>query len=75
MKWKGTAGDLSQIDALTITTNSRYNGGFELLIGEIGMYDEDTQAFTKLLDLSSDKSAKFTVSTQLDENKGILTRF
>lgn len=75
MKWKGTAGDLSQIDALTITTNSRYNGGFELLIGEIGMYDEDTQSFTKLLDLSSDKSAKFTVSTQLNENKGILTRF
>lgn len=75
MKWKGTAGDLSQIDALTITTNSRYNGGFELLIGEIGMYDEDTQSFTKLLDLSSDKSAKFTASTQLNENKGILTRY
>lgn len=75
MKWSGTAGDLSKIDALTVTTNSQYNGGFELLIGEIGMYDEDTQTFTKLLDLSSDKSAKFTVSTQLDENKGILTRY
>lgn len=75
MKWSGTAGDLSKIDALTITTNSQYNGDFELLIGEIGMYDEDTETFTKLLDLSSDKSAKFTVSTQLDENKGKLTHF
>ncbi len=75
MKWNGASGDLSKIDALTITTNSKYNGGFELLIGEIGMYDEDTQTFTKLLDLSTDKRAKFTVSSQLEENKGILTHF
>jgi len=75
MKWNGTAGDLSKIDALTITTNARFNGGFELLIGEIGMYDEDTQTFTKLLDLSTDKSAKFTVTSALETNKGILTPF
>ena len=75
MKWNGTAGDLSQIDALTITTNAQYNGGFELLIGEIGMYDEDTETFTKLLDLSTDKRSKFTVSSHLDENKGILTHY
>lgn len=75
MTWSGAAGDLSKIDALTITTNSQYNGGFELLIGEIGMYDEDTKTFTKLLDLSADKSAKFTVSSALEENKGKLTHY
>lgn len=75
MKWNGTAGDLSKIDALTITTNAQFNGGFELVIGEIGMYNEETETFTKLLNLSSDKRAKFTVSSQLDENKGILTHF
>ena len=44
-------GDLTKIDSLVITTNAQYNGGFDLLIGEIGMYEGEAGSgtFTKLL--------------------------
>lgn len=76
MAWTGTQADrdLAKIDGLTITTNSQFNGGFELLIGEIGLYEGDAGSgtFRKLLNLSEDKSDHFSVTTALEENKGRL---
>ena len=75
MKWEGTAGDLAKIDSLVVTTNSQYNGGFDLLIGEIGMYEGEAGSgtFTKLLDLSQKQDDKFSVTSTLEENRGKLT--
>lgn len=75
MKWEGAAGDLTKIDSLVITTNAQYNGGFDLLIGEIGMYEGEAGSgtFTKLLDLSEKQDDKFSVTSALEENRGKLT--
>ena len=68
--------DLTKIDSVSFKTNSKYDGGFSLTIGEIGMYEgtAGSGTFTKLLDLSEAKNGKFTVSTsQADsQNKGRL---
>lgn len=75
MKWEGAAGDLTKIDSLVITTNAQHNGGFDLLIGEIGMYEGEAGSgtFTKLLDLSEKQDDKFSVTSALEENRGKLT--
>ncbi len=77
MQWEGTAGDLSKIDSLVITTNARYNGGFDLVIGEVGLYkgEAGSGSFTKLLDLTDKQDSKFTVTSALDTNKGKITFF
>lgn len=69
MAWESTAGDLSAVDSLIVTTNAKYNGNFNLIVGEIGYYSED-DAFTKVLDLSSRQDDKFSATSALEENRG-----
>lgn len=66
--------DLSAIDTLVLTTNSRYNYQFKITIGEVGLYtgEAGSGTFTKLLDLSSDKTEKFAVTSDLEANRGTL---
>lgn len=69
--------DLSGIDTLILTTNSRYNWNFEITIGEVGycIGEPNTQgsSFTKILDLTSDKSDKFEATSDLEANRGTVT--
>lgn len=69
MAWESTAGDLSAVDSLIVTTNAKYNGNFNLIVGEIGYYSED-DTFTKVLDLSSRQDDKFSATSALEENRG-----
>ncbi len=66
--------DKTKIDSISFKTNAQYNGNFDLTIGEIGLYKgtAGSGTFQKLLTLDELKEDKFTVSTQLDENKGRL---
>lgn len=67
--------DLTAIDTLVLTTNSQYNYNYRIMIGEIGLYtgEDGSGTFTKLLDLSSDKSDKFAVTSDLEANRGSLS--
>ena len=67
--------DLTAIDTLVLTTNSQYNYNYRIMIGEIGLYtgEAGSGTFTKLLDLSSDKSDKFAVTSDLEANRGSLS--
>ena len=67
--------DLSAIDTLVLTTNSQYNYNFRILIGEVGLYtgEAGSGTFTKILDLSSDRSEKFAVTSDLEANRGTLS--
>ena len=69
MAWESAAGDLSAVDSLIVTTNAKYNGNFNLIVGEIGYYSED-DTFTKVLDLSSRQDDKFSATSALEENRG-----
>ena len=69
MAWESAAGDLSAVDSLIVTTNAKYNGNFNLIVGEIGYYSED-DTFTKVLDLSSRQDDKFSATSVLEENRG-----
>jgi hypothetical protein len=61
--------DLSTVTSLVITTNRRYNYNYALKFGEIGVYTgeigEEGMAFSKLLDLSTDKTSQFIKSGQV----------
>lgn len=67
--------DLTAIDTLVLTTDSQYNYNYRIMIGEIGLYtgEAGSGTFTKLLDLSSDKSDKFAVTSDLETNRGSLS--
>lgn len=67
--------DLAAIDTLVLTTDSQYNYNYRIVIGEIGLYtgEAGSGTFTKLLDLSSDKSAKFTATSDLEANRGTVS--
>lgn len=62
----GGAVSLEAVSALKVTTNRRYNYNFNITFGEIGFYKgeigEATEVFTKVFDLSVDKSAAWSKS-------------
>ncbi len=72
MDWVGTAGDLSQVDTLVLQTNSRYNYLFAIVVGEVGLYDVETETFTKILTLDTQKEDKFAVSNSAGTNGSML---
>lgn len=65
-QWDPGTQTLESVTSLIITTNRRYNFNFQVKFGEIGFYTgeigEPGTTFTKILDLSEDKSNKFQVS-------------
>ena len=77
MAWQfGTAANrsLAKIDTLTITTNSKYNWAYEVIIGEVGYIDE-SGAYVSMLDLADDettdaKYGKYSVTSDLEANRG-----
>lgn len=66
---------LATISNLTITTNSRYNYAYEVVIGEIGYVDADGK-YVSILDLeeenSNAKKGKYTIKSDNSENVGTL---
>lgn len=67
---------LSGVTALEVTTNRRYNYNFQAKFGEIGFYTgeigEVGTTFTKVLDLSTDKSGQFTTSGSLTNESTLI---
>lgn len=78
MAWQfGTAANksLSAIDTLILTTNSRYNWNFEIVIGEVGYYTgtaENPGTLTKILSLN-EETTNFTATSDLETNRGTVT--
>ena len=78
MAWQfGAAADksLATIDTLTITTNSKYNWAYEVIIGEVGYIDEAGN-YVSMLDLVDDevsdaKYGKYFITAD-GANKGSL---
>lgn len=72
------ANNLATVASLVITTNRRYNYNFQVKFGEIGFYQGELgsgeEVFTKLLDLSTQKSSQFvTKGTVTNESSLIET--
>ena len=65
-QWNPDSNTLATVSNLIITTNRRYNYNYQVTIGEIGYYTgeigEEGTTFTKILDLSIDKSGEFVAS-------------
>jgi hypothetical protein len=69
-------GSLAGVTALEVTTNRRYNYNFQAKFGEIGFYTgeigEEGTTFTKVLDLTNDKSGQFTTSGSLTNESTLI---
>ena len=65
-QWNPDSNTLATVSNLVITTTRKYNYNYQVTIGEIGYYTgeigEEGTTFTKILDLSIDKSDKFALS-------------
>ncbi len=77
MAWQfGDAADrkLDAIDTLILTTNSKYNFDYELTVGEVGYCvgepGQKGYSFTQILNLTSDKTDKFSATSDLEANRG-----
>ncbi len=57
---------LANVSSLVVSTNRKYNYNFQAKFGEIGFYQgeigETGTTFTKVLDLTADKSSRFVTS-------------
>ncbi len=62
---------LDGVESLTITTNAKYNYGFEITVGEVGYIDADGE-YVALLDLSEEKDGKFVLSNDGAQDLGSL---
>lgn len=67
---------LQEIEKLVITTNSKYNWGFEVRVGEIGYCVGEPGmkgfSFTKILDLTKANDDKFTVTADNNANSSTI---
>jgi len=69
-------GSLAGVTALEVTTNRRYNYNFQAKFGEIGFYTgeigKEGTTFTKVLDLTNDKSGQFATSGSLTNESTLI---
>ncbi|HAK05351.1 MAG TPA: hypothetical protein DCM23_01445 [Firmicutes bacterium] len=67
---------LATVSSLVVTTNRKYNYNFQAKFGEIGFYTgeigEVGTTFTKVLDLTEDKSSQFATSGTLSNETSLI---
>lgn len=65
--------DLTKVNSLILTTNSLYNWAFEIVVGEVGYCIGEPgtagSLYNRVLDLSADKTDKFTATSDLETNR------
>ena len=70
---------LETVTELLVTTNRRYNYNFQVKVGEVGFYTGEIgsldEVFTKVLDLSSPKNDKFSVSGTVTNESTLIETF
>lgn len=75
MDFGDLTGDLSEINALELSTDLKYNYNFEYIIGEIGYFTGEMEVdleYHQLLNLNTDKSDKFKTSGDISNETELL---